>query len=469
MLFYCCLLHYDTINDGVCSKPIIAQNTFCSISLLLHILVFCLVFLLDLIILSGDVELNPGPSSASDLSSISSLSDAMLDGFKSCLDTYTSFVHLNVQSLVPKLDIINTELKRIDVLCFSETWLNSDISNDDLLLDGFHPPYRNDRIGRRGGGVAIYVKNNLHTTIRNDLAMFGLESVWVEIRAKCNKHVLVGVFYRPPDSCANVYNLIEHSLDQAVDTGVENIVILGDFNENYLVDTNTRMKNIIARYDMVQYIDEPTHFTELSSSCLDLVIANNRNVIDLVHGGQSFLDANTRFHCPTYGIIKIEKPSQTCFKRRIWLYERGDFDSYRNILSNVDWESFIINANNDVDFLVNSLTDLILKTATETIPNKIITVRKLDPPWMNNEIRRAIRKRDRFHKRAKKSDFPEHWSKFRKIRNRTVNLVRKQKQLYLDGLVDKLRSNTLDIRNWWMTASKVAGFKSRDSDSPHCL
>ena len=190
------------------------------------------------------------------------------------------------------------------------------------------------------------------------------------------------------------------------------------------------MKNIITKYDMCQYINEPTHFTEHSNSCLDLVIANNRNVVDLVHVGQPFLNSFIRYHCPTYGIIKIMKPSQTVFKRRIWLYDRCDTDLFREKLSEVDWENFILTANNDVDLLVETFTNTLLKIATETIPNKVITVRKMDPPWINNNVRRAIRKRNRLNKRAKRTNNPEHWLKFRKFRNKTVNLIRKQKQDY---------------------------------------
>ncbi|CAC5415948.1 unnamed protein product [Mytilus coruscus] len=261
------------------------------------------VYILYLIILAGDVELNPRPNSESEVSSVSSVSDGTLDGFNACLSAYTSFVHLNVQSLVPKLDIINAELKSIDVLSFSETWLNSNVNDQDILLGSYHPPLRNDRVGRN-----------------------------------------------------------------------------------------------------------------------DLVIANKRNVIDLVHVGHPFLNANIRYHCPTFGIIKIEKPSQTCFKRRIWLYDRGDLNLFREKLSAVNRENFIIDGNNDVDLPVESFTQILLKTAAESIPNKIITVRKTDPPWINNTIRRAIRKRNRMNKRAKKSNLPEHWSKFRKFRNKTSNI-----------------------------------------------
>ena len=220
---------------------------------------------------------------------------------------------------------------------------------------------------------------------------------------------------------------------------------------------------------MIQFISGPTYFTENSNSCLDLVIANNRKTVDFVHVGPSLFQGNIRYHCPTYGIIKICKPSQTCFKRRIWLYDRGDFNLFREKLAAVNWDDIFASVNNDLDRVVDLFTNILLKAAADSIPNKVITVRKMDPPWINNAVRRAIRKRNRLNNRAKKTNLPEHWAKFRKFRNKTVNLVRQQKQVYFDGLVNKLRSDTLGIRNWWITASKLAGFKSCNSDIPPLL
>jgi hypothetical protein len=67
--------------------------------------------------LSGDIESNPGPSSQStSISSASSISDPLLDEFDECITQFTSFMHLNVQSLVPKIDLLNVELQKFDIL-----------------------------------------------------------------------------------------------------------------------------------------------------------------------------------------------------------------------------------------------------------------------------------------------------------------------------------------------------------------
>jgi hypothetical protein len=85
--------------------------------------------------LSGDIESNPGPSSQStSISSASSIDE--------CITQFTSFMHLNVQSLVPEIDLLNVELQKFDILCFTETWLNTNVANQDISLDNFQSPFR---------------------------------------------------------------------------------------------------------------------------------------------------------------------------------------------------------------------------------------------------------------------------------------------------------------------------------------
>ena len=66
---------------------------------------------------------------------------------------------------------------------------------------------------------------------------------------------------------------------------------------------------------------------------------------------------------------------QACFKIRIWLYDRGNYNQYREQLQRVDWDE-IINSGNSLDDLCESFSNVILQAAGESIPNKIITVRK---------------------------------------------------------------------------------------------
>ena len=149
-----------------------------------------------LLLQSGDIHPNPGPDISNDSSISSAFSSRSFD-----LSKYFSFVHYNVQSVYPKLELLSTELTDFDILAFSETWLGPNILNEKLNIPLFSLPERKDRSDDNHGGVIIYVKNHICYKRRLDLEPNGIECtcIWIEIKLKC-KSILFGLFYRPPNT-----------------------------------------------------------------------------------------------------------------------------------------------------------------------------------------------------------------------------------------------------------------------------
>ena len=172
---------------------------------------------------SGDVEKNPGPTSES--------SDESNESFQ--FQGILSMVHYNVQSFANKIDIIEPELTDFDIISLTETWLNDSISNEDLKFNEFQAPFRRDRIGDSHGGIMVYVKKDIRCKRRIDLELVNTECLWIEVYVKTKK-VLIGTFYRPPNSAPVVFSDIENSVGLATDTGIEEIVVTGDLNLNML-------------------------------------------------------------------------------------------------------------------------------------------------------------------------------------------------------------------------------------------
>ena len=226
-------------------------------------------------------------------------------------------MHYNVQSLVPKLDLLTTELSEFDILAFTETWLNPSVPTNDLTIYSYRIPERKDRPGDSHGGVILYVKNNIHYTRRQNLELRGVESIWIELTLK-HKHILFGVFYRPPNSEAVIFSAIEDSINLAVDSGVNDIIITGDFNLNMQnVQSARKITSLCEQLSLVQSIEEPTHFTETSSSLIDLLLVNNNEHLILSGVGDPFLHQDIRYHCPVFGVFNFRKPKCLSFKRRI--------------------------------------------------------------------------------------------------------------------------------------------------------
>ena len=109
-----------------------------------------------MLLLSGDVQTNPGPD----------MHNSLMHGTN---NKSLSFCHLNIRSLTklsetgPRIDhLINFACidNSYDVITLSETHLSSIIDDEEIQIEGY-TIFRLDR-NRHGGGVAIYCRTDLH-------------------------------------------------------------------------------------------------------------------------------------------------------------------------------------------------------------------------------------------------------------------------------------------------------------------
>jgi len=211
---------------------------------------------------------------------------------------------------------------------------------------------------------------------------------------------LIGGIYRSPNANNHQWTLLEQSFDQAFSQRVDNVFITGDFNINILKSPTNKITNLITSYNAEQLIDTPTHYTENSTSLIDLMIVKHKQHVLTSFVADPFIPDLVRFHCPIVSVLKVSKPVVNTYKRKIWLYDRGDYETYRSELNSIDWNS-IIATNDSLDIIADSVCKVIISTATNNIPNKTVTIRLNEVPWMNNEIRRSIRQRKKTSQTSK--------------------------------------------------------------------
>jgi len=128
-------------------------------------------------------------------------------------------------------DLINYN---IDVCVITETWFKHKHDVCFTSLAGY-TLFRRDREGRKGGGVAIYVRHSLcsklfpHQVTRKDI-----EITWVEI-SSFTQHFIIGAIYHPPRpkySDTDLLLEIEHSLANITNVSRNSVILLcGDFNQ----------------------------------------------------------------------------------------------------------------------------------------------------------------------------------------------------------------------------------------------
>lgn len=197
---------------------------------------FELLIIMSMLLIAG-IERNPGPTLNDSFNSL----ESTLIFDEKVIQEKISVVHYNVQSIVNKIDILESELRNFDVICITETWLDQRTSDDILTIKDFKL-YRRDRAGDNHGGICVYVRQNIHSNRRNDLELPTVECIWVEVSIHNKKH-LIGTFYRPPNSTNAVISTIEDSIGLAFDTNIPNILIAGDFNLDVLKQVSNKKSN----------------------------------------------------------------------------------------------------------------------------------------------------------------------------------------------------------------------------------
>ena len=142
------------------------------------------------------------------------------------------FVHLNCNSLLSKIDEIRDFVTNCKphVICFSETKLDSTVTNSEVLIDGYSN-IRRDR-NRHGGGVACYISNLIHYNERTDFSN-DFENIFIDILLPKTTPILFGVVYRPP-SKSNFDELLTSCLLNSKGLDKQEVYILGDTNYNLL-------------------------------------------------------------------------------------------------------------------------------------------------------------------------------------------------------------------------------------------
>ena len=105
-------------------------------------------------------------------------------------------------------------------------------------------------------------------------------------------------------------------------------------------------------------------------------------------------------------------------------------------------------------------TTKILHIASTCIPNKIINVSQGNIQWITCEIKRTMRKRERL---LKKGNSIYLWSKFKTIRNKVVDLLRRAKRNYHESLYTKIKDHIFSNKAWRKLVKLLSNFNIKSN------
>ena len=195
--------------------------------------------------------------------------------------------------------------------------------------------------------------------------------------------------------------------------------------------SSRKIHSFCTQFALFQAINETTHFTETSSSLLDILLVSNLSHLIVSGVGDLFLSQEHRYRCPVFGIYNFSKPKSKSFTRHIWKYDQGDYNLLRNKAVSTDWES---SEDNDINTHAKNVTGYILSISKLCIPYKNINVRPSVPSWITTFIKRYIQKPKRAYRKAKRTNLQYNLDKFRELRNKVVSLINQSKRTYDENI-----------------------------------
>ena len=407
-----------------------------------------------LLLISGDIRLNPGPKQLSNINNLSKI-------FRK---RGLHFIHLNINSLLLKIDEVRNiaKVSGASVIGVSESKLDNSILNEELNIQGYDL-LRCDR-NRHGGGVACYIKQNICYNTKNIFST-ELENIFFDVFLPKTKPFSFGIFYRPP-SQNNFLELVSTNFDKLYPESNE-IFILGDMNINILhqgknvldAKSNTKSNStaitsickhymeFCSMFGLKQLIKSPTPITCNTATLIDHILTNSTNKISQ----PGIIETGISDHQMIYCTRKIQRQK---FNKHKYIKCRS-FKNYSTELFQEELKSSQFPNYNNFDNVDNAYTNFVerlLLCIDKTAPIKEIRIKNRSQVWFDGEIAEAITKRNKPFQKFKKSRLNIDHEIYKESKYYVQNLIKQKKRTHFEN---KLTENIGKPKDLWKTLKSL--------------
>lgn len=393
-----------------------------------------------IIILSNDVEKNPGPPLKLFFNNVNSLG----------ADNGLRFNDLELNASANKYDII--ALNEVGIINTPKY----EIANYNIVY--YTPQNR---------GIIVYARDQLFCAQNSLLTAGSTDYVWLDV--KISRYILrLGIYYRSPSQTPDERRLFFATFKSSIELAQQNnppnssLLIMGDFNsKNSLfsqmnrTDTPGReLKQILDDHFLEQLISEPTRIRPDCASCLDLAICDSPGLVKSNEVLPPIGNSDHSSILVSYDLDLAPQPPET---KIIWKYNKCNADRLREELREINVEELL--SINDIDKLVRDFTNKLYKVIERNIPKKTWLLKPGDKPWMNEVIKHAINVRNSHYRRFKRTRLYYHFDEY-KTQVRNVNrLIANAKTQHFDKSLDDIDASPKSGKKFWVLINKLLSRK----------
>ena len=350
-----------------------------------------------------------------------------------------SCLYLNARSLRNKIDELRalSTSESFDIIAITETFL--DTHNIDLTaeyqIDNFKL-FTKDRQGRRGGGVAMYVRHDLNPVLiaNNEDSV---EHLAVLIETDKIKFYF-SVVYRPPGQSLELDALLYNGL--SILTQRHDSVILGDFNLPH-IDWQTLHGVEAESHRMIKFIEDNYLFQLVSEP------TRENNILDLLLTTQEFLLSNVRvgeqLHNCDHNVIRFTicaHKSSNKSKRRYLNFNQANFPGLRHDLMNLNFDC---PPDSNISTQWDAFKCKYLAAQQKHVPVSSGGARSNNSsPWFNSDIKASLKERNRLYTQKKCNPTPENVRFYNDSRRRVKRLIRTAKRNFEISIATEAKHNS---------------------------
>lgn len=392
--------------------------------------VYGVYFLLVLIILlAGDVDVNPGPAH--------------------CSRQQCRMLYSNIRGLHANLNDLIASSCKFDILFCSETLVSNFRSPKELLIPDFKQPHllkRKDRI--RGQGMAAYIRKGFPAYRKQSYECDCHEVLIVKVCGKHSNFYLIAV-YRNPDANDDIFDCLLNSMASIQENDRKAaFLFVGDFNAHHKEWLNSksptdchglRAIDFSTESGCDQLVHSPTH---KSGNTLDLIFTDTPGVVTTNVGSP----IGTSDHSFVSAVIKTQQAAPLiCTSRKIYLKSRGDWNGILRDLSLLDWSQFY-----HLDDPMDHLSNVFVEIMNKHIPSRNVNFRSKDKAWFDNDCKRAYLEKQEAYNLWMRNKSQLTWNNFVHLRNVAKEVYASAEREFNHGIKDTLLGAN-HPHKWWST------------------
>lgn len=291
---------------------------------------------------------------------------------------------LNARSIVNKYDEFLFLISKFKpgLACVTESWLNVDIDDSFLHIHGYCI-FRDDRLGRKGGGVCSWVRTSLSPTLISpriekpsgiECLLFSLASIGV----------MVILLYIPPGLTVadhdSIYSFLSAEIEYFLSVNPnQSFLICGDIND-------FPATNLAEDFGFTNKVISPTR----QGSFLDQIWVDENLTTQYENAEIGAPLGNSDHNCVILNPVQAILPEANGRMVSVWDYRASNVREFVACLSSLDFN--VIEQASDVEEMCAIFYNM-FSVALSHIPCNFVQMSSRDKVWMTPVLKLLIDKR----------------------------------------------------------------------------